>query len=213
MIGYLVPSSIKCCNIKKCPISCCWYGICSFSLTSFQPHNQKIFSSLSCRCQKSFSVCATCTVLNLSSCWSCVTSLPFASVTNMTYDVLPLHQWNMHSTFAWLIDRSMCAVTFMNRKLCARLSPTTTQISISSLTSACNFPRVCSFMSVQYVSGSLTLFPSKITFTTVSVVPAHLCCPVNWEIVGEAKADVARYDKFSAKTINPSHTSVNEVIL
>jgi len=36
---------------------------------------------------------------------------------------------------------------------------------------------------------------------------------VNWEIVGESKADLARYDKFSAKTINPSHTSVNEAIL
>jgi hypothetical protein len=67
-------------------------------------------------------------------------------------------------------------------------------------------------MSVQYVSGSLTLFPSRIALTTVSVVPAHLCCPVNWEIVGEFKADVARYDKFSAKAINPSHTSVNEII-
>ena len=68
-------------------------------------------------------------------------------------------------------------------------------------------------MSVQYVSGSLTSFPSKMPFTTVSVVPVHLCCPVNWEIVGEAKTDVARYDKFSAKAINPNHTSVNEVIL
>ena len=48
----------------------------------------------------------------------------------------------------------------------------------------CNFPRLCRSMSVQYVSGSLTFFPSKIAFTTVSVVPAHLCCPVNWEIAG-----------------------------
>lgn len=152
-------------------------------------------------------------LLNLSCCWTCVTSLPFESVTNMTYDILPLHQWNMHSTFAWLIDKSMCAVTFMDRNLCARFIPSTTQISISSVTSACNFPRLCRFMSVQYVSGSLILFPSQIAFTTVSVVPAHLCCPVNWEIVGEAKADFVRYDTFSAKTINPSHASVNEVIL
>lgn len=101
----------------------------------------------------------------------------------------------------------------MNRKPCARFIPTKTQISISSVTSACNFPRICRCMSVQYVSGSVTLFPSKVAFTTVSVVPAHLWCPVNWEMVKEAKADVARYDKFSSKTINLSHTSVNEVIL
>lgn len=206
-MGHLVPISVKCRNIKKCLISCFWYGLCSVSLASFQAHKQRMYSFLTCQCQKYNSFCATCTVLNLSCCWSFVTSLPFASVTNMTYDILPLHQWNVHSTFAWLIDRSMCAVTFMNRKLCARFIPTRTQISISSVKFACNFPRICRFTSVQYVSGSLALFPSRIAVTTVSVFPAHPCCPVNWEIVGEAKADVARNDKFSVKKKKkPSHT-------
>jgi len=179
MIGHLVPISIKCRNIKKCPISCFWYGLCWVSLASFQPHNKRIYSSLPCQCQNYLSVCAACTVLNLSCCWSSVTSLPLASVTNMTYDILPLLQWNMHSTFTWLIDRSMCAVTFMNRKLCARFIPTTTQISISSVTSARNFPRVCRCMSVQYVSGSVTLFPSKSLHNSIccsgsSVLPCEL---------------------------------------
>jgi hypothetical protein len=63
-------------------------------------------------------------------------------------------------------------------------------------------------MSVQYVSGSLALFLSRLAFTTVSVVPAHLCCSVNCEIVGEAKADIARYGQIFGKNNKPkSHIS------
>jgi hypothetical protein len=178
MIGHLVEFSVNSRNIKKWQFFCFWSGLYSVSLASFQPHNQTIYSSLPCQCQKYHWVFATCTVLNLSCCWSSVTSLLFASVTNMTYDTLPLHQWNMHFTFVWLIDRSMCAVTFMSRKLCARFIPTTSQISISSVTSACNFPRIYRFMSVQYVSGSVTCFLHE--YPSQQYLLFRLICAALW---------------------------------
>lgn len=148
---------------KKLEMCWCWRRLYLPSWCLFRLHNQSVCTTLLCPAiaKNSTRFLLYLSVQSLSCCWSQLTTLPFAGVTNMTYDNLSLHQWNYALRGAlpdWQLN--VCSQFYELKCVCwIYLYPNRDQYFCVAF--AYNFSRVCLLLTT-CIAEIIRLLPHKI---------------------------------------------------